>query len=307
MLNNADILITGGTGSWGHELAKQLFGYTSSITIMARNESNLVKMSREHPQYNYMIGDVRDYATVEDAISRHSKVFHLAAIKHVPICETQPHEAIETNIRGSENIVKACNKWKREAVLVSTDKAVEPVNTYGISKAMAEKLFLHSGHKVIRAGNVIGSSGSVIPLFSEQIKNNESITLTHEDMTRFFMTLPQAIHLVLNAYYQCSPGDIGIIKMPSFKLTDIAYTLAGTTDYPIDIIGIRPGEKLHEVLISEAEIPDTYWDPTYNMYIVTKYPKKAWVNVIDKYSSKNVTHDMEELKKLLADAGYLNF
>ena len=257
----ANILITGGTGSWGQEFLKQLTNPLDKLVVMARNEANLVERSREWPKVKFEIGDVRDYERVYEVLDENNidTVIHLAAVKHVPICESHPEEAINTNILGSMNLVKACKKLKvKDVVLVSTDKAVEPVNTYGISKAMAEKLFLDANYKVVRAGNVIGTSGSVIPLFKAQIDQNKPVTLTHPDMTRFLMTKHQAIKLVISAWHTCKAGNIVIVKMPAFKLTDVIKVLSGQNNYPTEITGIRPGEKLHEVLNSEVELLNSY-------------------------------------------------
>jgi FlaA1/EpsC-like NDP-sugar epimerase len=303
------ILITGGTGTWGQELVRQLLEYhkCENITVMARNEANLVEMSRKFPEVAYVMGDVRDYEKVYNVLKYIDLVFHMAAVKHVPICESQPEEAINTNILGTMNIVKACQRREiKDAVLISTDKAVEPVNTYGISKAMAEKLFLNAHFKVIRAGNVIGSSGSVIPLFRKQLDNNETVTLTNSHMTRFFMLLPRAIKLVLEACEICRPAEIAIVGMPSYRLVDVIDVLAEGKEYEIEIIGIRDGEKLHEVLVAEGELLNTYYMPGKNLYIISHYPDYEWVQIEGQYSSENYKTDLEELKTLLKFAGYLN-
>lgn len=299
-----NILITGGTGSWGQEFLAQLSPKFYKITVMARNEANLVQKSRERPDVNFEIGDVRDYKRVYEILDENNIdiVIHLAAIKHVPICEAHPEEAINTNILGSMNLVKACKKLKiKDVVLVSTDKAVEPVNTYGISKAMAEKLFLDANYKVVRAGNVIGTSGSVIPLFKSQIENNLPITLTHPEMTRFLMTKHQAIKLVIDAWYICKPGNIVIVKMPAFKLTDVIKVLSGQDDYPTEIIGMRQGEKLHEVLNSEIEVLNSY---NYkNLIIITKDIQNSsnFIKCKEQFSSKRIEKDLSILKNLLAE------
>jgi len=309
MFKDKNILVTGGTGSWGQELVRQLLveNKCNKITVMARNEANIVAMSRKYPKVKYLLGDVRDYDALDKMLRDIDIVFHLAAVKHVPICEEQPEEAINTNILGSLNLVKAClENLIYDVILVSTDKAVEPINAYGISKAMAEKIFLSNGFKVIRAGNVIGSSGSVIPLFRDQISKGMPATITSTDMTRFFMTLEQAISLVLKAYKYCKPSEIVILKMPSFYLTDIVEALAGK-DWPIEIIGIRPGEKLHEILNSSGELINTFWIEEEGLYIVTKNPESTWVGLIDKISSKYVERDINVLKTLLHRAEYRKF
>lgn len=294
-----NILITGGTGSWGQELTAQLLQTDANITIMARNEANIVSMSRKWPELKYVVGDVRDYDKVYNTLKNIESVFHLAAIKHVPICEEQPEEAIHTNINGTLNIIKACSRLKiPEAVLVSTDKAVDPVNTYGISKAMAEKLFLNAGYKVIRAGNVIGTSGSMIPLFRSQIETKSPITLTDKNMTRFLMTKKQAISLVLKAHNIINNKETAVVKMPSFKLTDIIKVMAGE-DYPIIEIGIRPGEKLDEVLTSIVEIPKSYLYQ--DMIVITDNPKEGYKKFNKQLNSKDTENNLDTLKILLKD------
>jgi len=305
MFKDKEIFITGGTGSWGQELVKQLMGKCKSITVMARNEANIVAMSRKYPDVKCIVGDVRDFEVLNNHLKNIDVLFHLAAVKHVPICEEQPEEAINTNIMGALNIIKTSKLNNiTDVILISTDKAVEPINTYGISKAMAEKLFLNAGFKVIRAGNVIGSSGSVIPLFKNQIEKGEKATLTSMEMTRFFMTLKQAINLVIKAYSICAPSEVVVVGMPSFSLIQLLKVLAGG-DWPIELIGIRPGEKLHELLISEGELPDTYYIEAHNLYIVTKNPGEDWPKLKYKLSSEDIEQDDKILSKLLEESGYL--
>lgn len=298
------ILITGGTGSWGQEFLKQLTSPFDTIVVVARNEANLVQASRDWPDVKFEIGDIRDYNRIYEILDENSinTVIHLAAVKHVPICEAHPEEAINTNILGSMNLVKACKKLKiKDVVLVSTDKAVEPVNTYGISKAMAEKLFLDANYKVVRAGNVIGTSGSVIPLFRSQIDNNEPVTLTHLDMTRFLMTKHQAIKLVIDAWDICKPGNIVIVRMSAFKLTDVIKVISGQNNYPTKITGIRPGEKLHEVLNSEVEVLNSYHCG--NLIVITNCAEinSKFLKCEKQFSSKYVEKDLTKLKELLKD------
>jgi len=308
-LLNKRILITGGTGSWGTELVRQLLtvNYCKNITVVSRNEANSVFMSRKYPKVKYLLGDVRDYEKIYNVLENIDVVFHLAAVKHVPICESQPEEAINTNINGTLNLVKACKRRNiKDLILISTDKAVEPINTYGISKAMAEKIVLNAGYKVIRAGNVIGSSGSVIPLFKEQIIAGQEVTLTHENMTRFFFTLYEAIRLVLRSVKMCGVGEIIILKMPSFKLMDVIKVLGDGDNVPVRLTGIRPGEKLHEILIGEGEANNAYYMNYENLIIITEHPDESWIKVKGGLSSENIETNLNILKNLLQKAGYVN-
>ena len=275
-------LLTGGTGSWGNELAKQLLQYpdTERIVIFSRNEYNQVAMQRKFndARLQFIIGDVRDVEAVNAACAGIDTIFHLAALKHVPICEEQPEEAVKTNIVGTQNVIKAAlNYHVRNVVDVSTDKACSPNNLYGMTKAVGEKLILNAGKAsgtrfvCIRAGNVLGSAGSVVPLFIDQIKKNNEMTVTDGDMTRYFMSLPEAIALVIAASELKISGELLVMTMPSCTVMDLALTLKalfGNADTKIKVIGTRPGEKKHEMLISESEAPHAYVYSD-NYYLVT--------------------------------------
>ncbi len=272
-MNNKSILITGGTGSWGNELTRQVLSLFSPkrIRILSRNENSQVMMKRKFKdaRLQFMIGDVRDRNTCMNAIKGIDIVFHLAALKHVPVGEETPDEFIKTNINGTQNVRDACLQENVEKmVLVSTDKACAPINLYGYTKSIAEKITIQANQLsdktkfiCIRGGNALGSNGSVVPLFLDQIKNNRSVTVTHLEMTRFFLSLPQAVNLLFKATEAEWGVGTYIMKMPSFKIYDIAQTLIDSTpssETTIEVCGMRPGEKLHEVLVSESESTNAY-------------------------------------------------
>lgn len=267
MFEGSRILVTGATGSWGNELVTQLLDKKpEQIIIYSRSELNQVNMQRRFNNFKlkYIIGDIRDYEALKEATKDIEFIFHLAALKHVPICEEQPYEAIKTNIIGVENLIKASIENKVKKVIdVSTDKAVDPINVYGMTKALGEKLIIHANTMAehtkfvcIRAGNVLGTNGSVVPYFIEQAKKYNEITITDEKMTRFFLTLNQAIELLFKAINHSIGGETFVMRMPGYKIIDIAKIILeeyGNENGNIKVIGIRPGEKINEVLISKYE------------------------------------------------------
>ncbi|MBI1866334.1 MAG: UDP-N-acetylglucosamine 4,6-dehydratase (inverting) [Candidatus Staskawiczbacteria bacterium] len=263
-LGNKTILITGGVGSFGQEFAKIILKECNpkSVRIYDNRELAQVEMEREikDPRLRFFIGDIRDTNRLHRAFNGVDIVVHAAALKHVPICEYNPIEAIKTNIDGTVNVIDgAINNGVQKAILISTDKAVQPVNLYGATKMVAEKLFVqgnsYSGDRktmfsVARYGNVIGSSGSVVPLFQKQKEMGE-ITITDETMTRFWITLDQGVRFVVKCIENMKGGEIFIPKIPSTKITDLAEAIAPGVKRKI--IGIRPGEKIHEVLLTAEE------------------------------------------------------
>lgn len=274
------VLVTGGTGSWGHELVRQLVSNhpdIAQIRIYSRGEHKQVEMKQEYgsdKRLRFIIGDVRDKNILNFAMSGVQIVFHLAALKHVPVCEDNPWEAVLTNVYGAQNVIEAAIANNVEAVVdVSTDKAVEPFNLYGVTKACGEKLMINANayynfnknHKTkficIRGGNVIGTNGSVIPLFKKQILEKNAITVTDGFMTRFLMTTREAIGLIFAALENSVGGELFVMRMPGATLETIAktmITLFGNEKTKMQTIGIRPGEKRHEVLVSQNEAPFTY-------------------------------------------------
>lgn len=329
MFKDKCILVTGGTGSWGHELVKQLLSQEpKEIRIYSRNELAQVKMQREFndSRLNFVIGDIRDFERINEATREVDYIFHLAALKHVPICEFQPYEAIKTNIIGTENLIRAAIRNKVKKVIdVSTDKAVDALNLYGMTKAVGERLMIQANllskdtkFVCIRAGNVLGSNGSVVPFFIDQINTQKQITITHPEMTRYFITLPEAIGLLFKASELSFGGEIFVMRMPSYRITDVAEVLiedSKVSNVTIKEIGMRPGEKLDEVLVSEYEVQSTFkYDDTY--YVImptidipglkTFYETKNLAHVTFKrYTSGDVILPKEQVKDLLRKGNYL--
>jgi FlaA1/EpsC-like NDP-sugar epimerase len=284
-------------------------------------------MQREfsgHVSMRYLIGDVRDYTAVEAACKGVDYVFHLAALKHVPVCEFQPEEALKTNVLGTENIIRASIANKVIKVIdVSTDKAVDPTNTYGMTKAIGEKLMIrandlseHTRFTCIRGGNVLGTNGSVVPLFINQLRDGKDLTITAREMTRFFLTLSQAIDLLLKAATTAIGGETFVMKMKACRIIDIAEVLAEHYvghHVPVQEIGIRPGEKLHEVLVSRYEAPYTlkYSD---QYYVILPPSSKELIahysslprELFSEYNSNASLLDKAEVAELLREGGFLN-
>lgn len=283
MFKDRRILVTGGTGSWGYELIKQLLPQEpAEIIIFSRNESKQVAMSRtfEDVRLSFCIGDVRDREALSKACVGVNIIFHLAALKHVPVCEAQPNEALKTNVYGTQNVINAAIQNDVERVInISTDKAANPSNFYGMTKAIGEKLIVNANNLrsntrfvCIRGGNVLGTNGSVIHLFLDQIKNKNQVNLTDRGMTRFFMTLDDAIRLLFKAATQSIGGEIFVMKMPSCRILDLAEVLIDAMEKDVDIteIGIRPGEKIHEILLTEYESLSTLvYDDQYLIILPT--------------------------------------
>jgi len=296
MFDNKNILITGGTGSFGKACVNILLDkYTpSSIRIYSRDELKQWEMDKslqDHPKYSllrFLIGDVRDPERLKRASQGADIIIHAAALKQVPACEYNPIEAIKTNINGAINVIDAaldCNVEK--VIALSTDKASQPINLYGATKLCSDKLFIQAnnyrGNKetsfsVVRYGNVMASRGSVIPLFREQAQKGE-VTITDDEMTRFWITLDQAVEFVLSSFGIMQGGELFVPKIPSMKITDLVKAIA--PEAKMKITGIRPGEKLHESLIGRDEALYTYdlgdryliepmlmarWDPNPNIY-----------------------------------------
>lgn len=275
MFENKTILVTGGTGSIGSEIVRQLLLHNpKSIRIFSRDESKQFFMQQELYEYvniRYLIGDVRDKQRLLYATEGVDYIFHAAALKHVPACEYNPFEAVKTNVIGVQNVIEAAlaNEVKK-VISISTDKVVNPMNTMGATKLLSEKLisaadYYKGAHKTVfscvRFGNVMGSRGSVIPLFKEQIRSGKPITLTDRRMTRFMMSIPQAANLVLKAAEYARGGELFILKMPSLNILDLAEVLIEDYERTYGVkfeqgireIGIRPGEKLYEELMTLDE------------------------------------------------------
>jgi len=266
-IKNKTLLITGGTGSFGKAVLNRFLttDHFSEIRIFSRDEKKQDDLRRQlsSPKVKFYIGDVRDPLSVETAVRGVDYIFHAAALKQVPSCEFFPIEAVKTNVIGTENVLEAAIKNNvKNVVVLSTDKAVYPINAMGISKALMEKVLVaksrNAGNTVIsgtRYGNVMASRGSVIPLFINQIKNNEDLTLTDPNMTRFMMTLEDAVDLVLFAFENANPGDMFVQKAPAATVETLAKALLKLykSDSRLKVIGTRHGEKLYESLLTREE------------------------------------------------------
>ena len=268
MFKNKIILITGGTGSFGNAVLQRfLKSEVSEIRIFSRDEKKQDDMRKKYnnSKIKFYIGDVRDYSSVLNSIRGTDYIFHAAALKQVPSCEFHPIEAVKTNILGTENVLEAAiNSNVGRVIVLSTDKAVYPINAMGISKAMMEKVAIQKSLlknktiiNIVRYGNVIASRGSVIPLFAKQLSSKKPITITDPNMTRFMMTLDDAINLVVYAFKNGKAGEIFVQKSPSANMKTLAVAIKNLLDrpnHPVEIIGTRHGEKLFEVLLSREEM-----------------------------------------------------
>ena len=320
-ISGSKILITGGTGSFGNRVAEHLFKQSPSIVrIFSRDEKKQWEMQQKFPQFEYIIGDVRDEARLEESMAEIDLVFHAAALKHVPSCEKYPFEAYKTNVVGSQN---ACRTAKAAGVKVfvalSTDKAVKPINAMGTSKAMMEKIVCSQNINesetkfcCVRYGNVMGSRGSVIPLFKRQIESDRPITITVPEMTRFLLTLDQSVGLVLHAMKNAVGGEIFVRKAPACTIETLAdsvrkkFSKKGDS-HPVEVLGIRPGEKLHEILVNEYEMRRiTDEELFYTVHPEYNAPKHQSDNPLgSEYTSSN-THQLnkyEDIAKLLDNMG----
>lgn len=267
-LNDKSILITGGTGSLGKALTKHIFNKYPNVkrlVIYSRGEQKQFQMAQDYPETKYpqirfFIGDVRDKERLLRAMQGIDFVIHAAAMKHVPIAEYNPDECIKTNIGGAQNVVDACLKTKVERVVaLSTDKACAPINLYGATKLTSDKLFIAANNirgnnpirfSVVRYGNVMGSNGSVIPFFIKKRKEG-TLPITDVNMTRFNISLQQGVDMVMHALFNAWGGEIFIPKIPSYKITDVAKAIAPKCTF--EVVGIRPGEKIHEEMITTSD------------------------------------------------------
>jgi UDP-N-acetylglucosamine 4,6-dehydratase len=316
MFKDRVLLITGGTGSFGNAVLKRfLHSDFTEIRIFSRDEKKQedMRISLKNDKVKFYIGDVRNYDSIDDALHGVDYVFHAAALKQVPSCEFYPMEAVYTNVQGAENVMRAAiaNGVKR-CVMLSTDKAVYPINAMGISKAMMEKVMVAKsrlcdpGKTVLcatRYGNVMASRGSVIPLFLEQLQSGKPLTITDPNMTRFLMSLDESVDLVLYAFEHAQPGDIFVQKAPASTVGDLAQAMKEMlkSDSDVKVIGTRHGEKLYESLLSREEmaraddlgdyyrIPADSRDLNYSKYFVEG---EASITTFDDYTSHN-THRLD--------------
>jgi len=311
-ITNKVVLITGGTGSFGHTIASKLVELKpKEVRIFSRHENLQFEMKREYPEFNFILGDVRDYDRVDEAMNGVNTVFHAAALKQVPDCEIHPMEAVKTNIIGAYNVKNLAIKHNVDKVVfISTDKAVKPVNAMGMSKALQEKIFLSDefNHNTttcigVRYGNIIGSRGSVIPYFVNLAKNNKPLGVTHPEMTRFLLTLDNAIDLVFYALENGKGREIFVRKSPSAKIQDVAEVIADHYNAKTYIAKIRPGEKIHETLVQEEEMARTEEKEDY--FVI--HPREEFESGrTDEYTSNNAKKlTKEEIRELLKQTGWL--
>jgi UDP-N-acetylglucosamine 4,6-dehydratase len=328
VFENKIILITGGTGSWGHELVKQLMEKNpKEIRILSRNESSQVAMKHKFDhnlKLKFIIGDIRDKAALSEACTNVDYLFHLAALKHVPVCEEQPYEALKTNVLGTQNVIEAAiQKNIKKVIYISTDKAANPANFYGFTKAMGERLIIHANtlesdtkFVCVRGGNVLGTNGSVIHIFKNQIAEKSKIGITDIRMTRFFLTIEDAIKLLFKASYESLGGEIFVMKMPTLKILDLASVLieaSGRKNVHIEELGIRPGEKLHEILLTEQESNNTIiFDNEYFVILPDinivglkeHYSHYAPID-LDHYDSSSLLMTRSEIQSMLRKGGFI--
>lgn len=329
MLNDKTILITGGTGSFGKSFIKNVLGKYNpkKIIIYSRDEYKQFLMQKEFENHldklRFFIGDVRERNRLYRAFDGVDIVIHAAALKQVPAAEYNPIEAVKTNINGAENVIDAAiDKKVKTVIALSTDKAVNPINLYGATKLVSDKLFIsgnaYVGDKdthfsVVRYGNVSGSRGSVIPFFKSLIDNKvKTLPITDFEMTRFWVTLDEAVELVLKAINEANGGEVYVYKCPSFRVTDLAKSM--NPDVNLKEVGIRPGEKLHEVMITEDDSRTTYeYDDHFIIYPNLDWwehlnIKKGGKKVINgfRYSSdsNNRWLSVDDIKRLIKEIKY---
>ncbi len=330
MFKNKILLITGGTGSFGNAILKKFLNTDiGEIRIFSRDEKKQDEMRKiyKNEKIKFYIGDVRDIASIRNAIHGVDYIFHAAALKQVPSCEFFPLEAVKTNIIGTDNVLTAAIEYKvKKIICLSTDKAAYPINAMGISKAMMEKVFIAKSKTVdpektticgTRYGNVCASRGSVIPLFVEQIKQRKPITITNPNMTRFLMSLEEAVDLVEYAFQYGQSGDIMVMKSPACTIGDLATALLEIfhANNEIQIIGTRHGEKIHETLMTKEEyyvaedkgdfyrIPADQRDLYYDKYFILGDKKLSEEKEYNSSNTKRLT--VEEIKEKLLEIDYI--
>lgn len=330
MFNNKTLLITGGTGSFGNTVMKRFLDTDiKEIRIFSRDEKKQDDMRKlyKNDKLKFYIGDIRDIASVKNAIYGVDYIFHAAALKQVPSCEFFPIEAVKTNILGTDNVLSAAIDMNvKKVICLSTDKAAYPINAMGISKAMMEKVFVAKAKTVdpertlicgTRYGNVMASRGSVIPLFIEQIKNSQPITVTDPNMTRFLMSLEEAVELVVFAFHNAEAGDIMVQKSPASTIGDLAQAIKElfNADNEIKIIGTRHGEKLYETLLTKEEhvvatdmgnfyrVPADKRDLNYDKYFVEGDQKLSYEVEYNSHNTKRLS--IEQIKEKLLQLDFV--
>jgi UDP-glucose 4-epimerase len=337
-LQNKRILVTGGTGSLGQTVVRRLLtgemGKPARITVFSRDEAKQHSMRLSYltrkaatdeviyhnfqELLSFRIGDMRDYSSVIQAVRGADVVIHAAVLKQVPTCEYFPFQAVQTNIHGAHNLVRAV--WENDTpvetvVGISTDKACKPINVMGMTKAMMERILIEANMDCaktrfvcVRYGNVIASRGSVVPLFLDQIAHGGPVTITMKEMTRFLLSLDRAVDTVFTAICSAQPGETYVPKVPAARVVDLAEVLINGRDIPIVYTGIRPGEKIHEIMVSEEECYRTIERDGYYVIcpMLPDLPRAPFDRpaLTDEYSSADVTLDHAGLRELLAP--YLN-
>lgn len=326
MLNGKSILVTGGTGSFGKMFVKtvlQQFPDVKKVIVYSRDELKQFEMAQEfpeskHPQMRYFIGDIRDGERFKRACEGVDIIIHAAAMKQVPIAEFNPMECIRTNIIGAESVINAAlDCGVKTVVALSTDKAAAPINLYGATKLCSDKLFIAANNikgsrdlkfSVVRYGNVLGSRGSVVPFFLQKRKQGV-LPITHNDMTRFNITLQEGVDLVMHAIKNAWGGELYVPKIPSYKITTLAEAVSPKCEKPV--VGIRPGEKLHEEMITETDSLNTYDCGKYYVILPTSphWSEADWIKKFDakkvemgfKYNSGTNTEwlDVKQLRHLI--------
>lgn len=336
-LEGKRILVTGGTGSLGQTLVKRILtgeqGTPAQITVFSRDEAKQHYMRLEFLNRDaatddiiyqnskqllkFRIGDVRDYPSLLNAIRDSDVIFNAAALKQVPSCEYFPLEAVQTNINGAANVVRAIRENDlpvTKVIGISTDKACKPINVMGMTKALQERVLIEANRdcpsvqfNCVRYGNVIASRGSIIPLFVEQIKNNQALTVTLPEMTRFLLSLDRAVDTVFATINSDSRGVTFVPKVASAKIVDVAKVLLGGKELPIEFTGIRPGEKVHEIMVSEEECFRTVESGDYYMILPVLPELRGQEKIVPaletEYSSKDNNLSFEHLQQLLKGAG----
>ena len=332
MFENKKILITGGTGSLGTALTKRLLNLNvDTVRIYSRNESKQILMESEilDDRIRYLIGDVRDLPRLEKALEGIDIVFHAAALKHVPVIEYNPFEAIKTNVLGTQNLIDACLKENVETVVgIGTDKAVSPLNTYGATKLLMEKLLTTAQNYLdidkyktkflaVRYGNVLGSSGSVLPKFVSQIKKKQKITITDPNMTRFSLTMDEALDFILKSTSIGKGTEVFVPKLKAYSINGLKESLFELLENTGEkIISLRPGEKMHETLLNSDELRYVWeLDDKYVLFnsakqedeIENSYPKIKKLEISNAYSSNTVEKlTKDELNKIILKTGLLD-
>ena len=331
-LTGKHVLVTGATGSFGQTFVRQVLalGAPARLIVFSRDEQKQFDMAndlsvKEHPSLRFFIGDVRDRERLRMAMRGVDYVVHAAALKHVPAAEYNPFECIETNVHGAENVVRsALDVGVEKVIALSTDKAANPVNLYGASKLAADKIFIAANHlsgksgtrfSIVRYGNVLGSRGSIVPYFRRLIENGaKSLPITDPSMTRFAITLSEGVKFVLTSFAAMCGGEIFVPKIPSLRLADLVEALA--PGFPVETVGIRPGEKMHEVLITEDEarttvdVGDRYVvEPAIHLYEYPSLADAGYAKVPARFCYRSDTNpewlDVETTRALLGREGYL--